>query len=71
MVIGLIATTIAVLFTGALIIRPVNDELMSTDLAGAGPRTRMLLEKWGYLHVGGSAMGAFATLLFLWGSASA
>jgi hypothetical protein len=51
-----------------LIIRPTNDELLATDPANAGPRTRSLIEKWGRLHAGRTAMGAITTILFLWAS---
>jgi hypothetical protein len=51
-----------------LIIRPTNDELLATDPATAGPRTRSLIEKWGRLHAGRTAMGVITTILFLWAS---
>jgi hypothetical protein len=51
-----------------LIIKPTNDELLATDPANAGPRTRSLIEKWGRLHAGRTAMGVIATILFLWAS---
>jgi hypothetical protein len=51
-----------------VIIRPVNNELLGTDLAAAGPHTRALITKWGHLHLGRVALGAVATLLFLWAS---
>jgi hypothetical protein len=50
------------------VIRPVNNELLRTDLAAAGPHTRALIVKWGYLHLGRVAFGVAATLLFLWGN---
>ena len=52
------------------IIRPVNTELLETDLAKAGPRTRALIVKWGHLHLGRVALGVAGTLLFLWASIS-
>lgn len=51
------------------VIMPVNNVLMGTDPATAGPHTRALIEKWGSLHAVRSAFGAAATLLFLWASA--
>jgi hypothetical protein len=53
-----------------VVIRPVNNELLATDPAKAGPHTRALIEKWGRLHLGRVTFGAVATLLFLWASVS-
>jgi len=49
-------------------IKPTNDELQAMDLADAGPRSRVLIEKWGHLHAGRTAIGVLTTLLFLWAS---
>jgi Domain of unknown function (DUF1772) len=49
-----------------LVIRPTNNELLDTQLSNAGARTRALLEKWGKLHAGRSALGVSAMILFLW-----
>jgi hypothetical protein len=43
----------------------VNNTLMSTDPASAGPASRELLEKWARLHAVRTALGFIATLLFL------
>jgi hypothetical protein len=51
-----------------LVIRPTNNELLATDPANAGPRTRSLIEKWGRLHAGRTAMGVITTILLLWAS---
>jgi uncharacterized membrane protein len=51
-----------------IIIKPTNDELQATEPANAGPRTRALIEKWGRLHAGRTAMGVITTILFLWAS---
>jgi hypothetical protein len=51
-----------------LIIKTTNDELLATDPANAGPRTRALIEKWGRLHAGRTTMGVITTILFLWAS---
>jgi hypothetical protein len=53
-----------------LVIRPVNNELLATDLSKAGPSTRALIGKWGRLHLGRVALGVIATILFLWASVS-
>src|SRR5215468_10845041 len=49
-----------------LVIKPVNDQLLATapDLAGAA--SRALIVKWGTLHAARTALGAVATLAFLW-----
>ncbi len=49
-------------------IMPTNRTLKDTDPAGAGPQTRVLLERWGQLHAGRTALGVAATLIFLWAS---
>jgi len=49
-------------------IMPTNRELMATEPASAGPRTRALIEKWAALHAGRTALGGAATLIFLWAS---
>jgi len=49
-----------------LIIRPTNDELLATDPANAGPRTRELIGRWGRLHAGRTAMGVITIILFFW-----
>jgi hypothetical protein len=51
-----------------VIIQPTNRELLATDPANAGPRTRELIEKWGRLHAGRIAMGMITTILYLWAS---
>jgi hypothetical protein len=47
-------------------IKPTNDALLATDPDRAGPQTRALVVKWGALHVVRTALGALATLSFLW-----
>lgn len=48
-----------------LVIMPVNNVLNETDPDTAGPTTRVLIEKWGHLHAGRTALGTLSTLLFL------
>ena len=48
-----------------LVIRPVNDTLMATDLAKSGPETRALIVKWNRLHAVRTLFGAAAVLCFL------
>jgi hypothetical protein len=47
-------------------IKPTNDELLATDPDRAGPQTRALVVKWGALHGLRTALGALATVAFLW-----
>jgi hypothetical protein len=51
-----------------LIIRPTNNELLTTDPGSAGARSRALIQKWGWLHAGRSGIGLLTTVLFLWAS---
>ena len=48
------------------VIMPVNRELEATAPGQAGPVTRRLIERWGVLHAGRSALGCAATLAYLW-----
>jgi len=52
------------------IIGPTNKTLMAIEPANVGPNARALVQKWGWLHAGRSAMGAAATLVFLWAAAA-
>jgi hypothetical protein len=47
-------------------IMPTNNALMAIQPDAAGAEARRLIEKWGGLHAGRSALGAAATLIFLW-----
>lgn len=48
-----------------LIIMPVNRALEATPVDFATAETRALIEKWGTLHAGRSALGVAATLVYL------
>ena len=48
-----------------LVIRPTNSELLAIDPASAGPHSRALIEKWGWLHAGRTGLGVLTTILFL------
>jgi hypothetical protein len=52
-------------------IMPTNKLLMEIPPQDAGPKSRELIEKWGKLHAVRSALGAVATMLFLWASLQA
>jgi Domain of unknown function (DUF1772) len=49
-----------------LVIKPVNDQLLATTPDQAGAASRALIVKWGTLHAVRTALGAVATLAFLW-----
>ncbi len=48
-----------------LVIKPVNDRLMATDLADASPKTRSLLRRWNRLHGVRTLLGGLAVIAFL------
>ncbi len=52
-----------------LVILPVNKRLEATPPDAANAETRALVETWGRLHAGRSALGVVATLVYLWGMA--
>ena len=49
-----------------LVIKPLNDALLATAPEQAGPPSRALIERWGVLHAVRTALGALASLAFLW-----
>jgi hypothetical protein len=49
-----------------LVIKAVNDALLATGLEDAGSQSRALIVKWGALHAVRTALGALASLAFLW-----
>ena len=49
-------------------IMPANKLLMEIPPQNAGPKSRELIRIWGRLHAVRSALGAVATMLFLWAS---
>jgi Domain of unknown function (DUF1772) len=48
------------------VIMPNNRRLMETPPEAATAETRRMLEQWGALHAGRSALRLVATLIFLW-----
>ena len=48
------------------VIMPTNRRLMDTPPEAATAETRRMIERWGALHAGRSALGLVATLIFLW-----
>jgi hypothetical protein len=49
-----------------LVIMPVNHVLEATPVEQANAATRALVEKWGTLHAGRTALGVAASLVYLW-----
>ncbi len=47
-------------------IMPTNERLMATPEAEANIETRRMVERWGRLHAGRSALGVTSTLVLLW-----
>ena len=47
-------------------IMPTNRRLMGTPAETATADARRMIERWGTLHAGRSALGLVATLIFLW-----
>ena len=47
-------------------VMPTNERLMATPEAEANAETRRLVEHWGRLHGGRSALGAASMLVLLW-----
>jgi hypothetical protein len=50
-----------------LVIMPVNNALLALE-TGGNPRARELIEKWGRMHAGRTALGILATVIFFWAS---
>lgn len=51
-------------------IMPTNRRLMAIEPEAAGPESRAMIERWGSLHAGRTALGFAASLAFLWASVS-
>jgi len=47
-------------------IMPTNNRLKAIAEADAGPSSRGLIERWGRLHAGRTALGVAATLAYVW-----
>jgi len=52
-----------------IVILPVNKRIEATPPDAANAETRSLIEHWGTLHAGRSALGAAAVLVYLWAMA--
>lgn len=48
-----------------LVIMPVNDRLMATAPADAGPESRAWIDRWGRLHAVRTALGLGAAVVFV------
>jgi Domain of unknown function (DUF1772) len=53
-----------------LVMKPVNDKLVGTDLAKAGPDTRATLHQWNRLHAVRTLVGAAAVISFLFAASA-
>jgi hypothetical protein len=51
-----------------IVMMPTNKRLTAIEPENAGPKSRELIWVWGRLHAVRSALGAAATMLFLWAS---
>jgi hypothetical protein len=51
-----------------IVIMPTNRKLLAADPLRPGPDTAALVEKWGRLHGGRTALGVAASLSYLWAS---
>jgi hypothetical protein len=49
---------------------PTNHRLMAIEPSTAGPESRAMIERWGSLHAGRTALGFAASLAFFWASVS-
>jgi hypothetical protein len=49
-----------------IVIKPVNDALLATELNAAGPPSRALIVKWGGIHAVRTVLGGLATAAFFW-----
>ena len=51
-------------------IMPINNALMATEVAAAGPQSRALVGRWGTLHAVRTVLGIVATVAFFWAGVS-
>jgi len=49
-----------------IVIKPTNDALNGIQVSAAGGEARRLVERWGTLHAGRSALGLAAVLTGIW-----
>ena len=49
-----------------IVIKPVNDALLATDIDKAAAPTRALVVKWGAIHAVRTVLGGLATAAFFW-----
>jgi hypothetical protein len=49
-----------------LVIAPINNALLAISVAAAGPSSRALVEQWGTVHSGRTAISCIAICLLLW-----
>ena len=51
-----------------VVIMPTNRALEATPAGAASDATRVLIERWGFLHAARSVLGLAATLVYIWAS---
>jgi hypothetical protein len=49
-----------------IVIKPVNDALLATELNAAGAPSRALIVKWGSIHAVRTVLGGLAVAAFFW-----
>ena len=64
--VGLLGAIVLLANWPYMILMPTNRRLMDTPPEAATAEARRMLERWGSLHAGRSALGLVATLIFLW-----
>jgi Domain of unknown function (DUF1772) len=49
-----------------IVVAPINNALIAISIDGAGPASRALIEQWGFVHSGRTAVSLLAVGMFLW-----
>ena len=54
-----------------IVIAPINNALLAISSDAAGPASRALIEQWGVVHSGRTAISFFAVGMYLWATVRA